>query len=633
LAKQITGLTIQPAPALPLPPDPIGEPAQASSDNRLLRVGSRLVLGVAILSLAIAAALFAFRENYDNRIYPGVYVAGIDVSGMSRSEAAAALEVKAAEIENSRAYLDALDRHWAPTLAELGVTVDIDQTLDNAFAVGRENAGSTRIGSMLETMREENRIPLEIELSQDTLRLWAEGVDEELGIQPNNAQLSVVDGAVTISPETNGKIVDVASLQQILERSLRSFEAPTTALPIIDKQPTTYAADFVDAKREIESALSAPVSITYESQQWEVSPVDFGQFLGVEIDPEQSGPQSVAVVVDERGLAQWLSELIAPEVNLDPKNAKVAWDGEKLKATSPGVDGMRMLPSSLAKSLADSFFSSHAGVSLPIQVLEPEVNGGNLDQLGITTELARGSSNFDGSEWSRSTNIEVGTQLLNGTLVRPGGEFSFNHAIGVITTDLGFVEADVIDGERIGRDIGGGICQVSTTAFRAALLAGLEMTEWHPHRYRLRFYELEGWTVGLDASILQPEGDPFSGGDLKFRNPSNDSWLLVESYTDGPRAVVVIYGPDLGYTVELSDPVMGSEYPPTGPVEVVDDKLPAGSVVQSEWAGSGLEVTYYRTVYDASGAVVREDSFYTFFSPRGDVYKVSPDMQGYSPAG
>ena len=102
--------------------------------------------------------------------------------------------------------------------------------------------------------------------------------------------------------------------------------------------------------------------------------------------------------IDNRGFARWLDELIGPTVNEDPKNAKVAWDGSKLKTTVAGVDGVRLLPSSLAETASDAFFTDHRAIEVPIQVLEPEVNGDNLDQLGITTKLAAGSSNFDGSE-------------------------------------------------------------------------------------------------------------------------------------------------------------------------------------------------------------------------------------------
>jgi vancomycin resistance protein YoaR len=246
--------------------------------------------------------------------------------------------------------------------------------------------------------------------------------------------------------------------------------------------------------------------------------------------------------------------------------------------------------------------------------------------------MGAGDSNFHGSDEGRSTNIAVGASLLNGTLVPQGEEFSFNHAIGEITEDLGYVESQVVDGERIDRDIGGGICQVSTTMFRAALFSGLPITEWHPHRYRLSFYELDNWSPGIDASILQPEWDPFApGGDFKFLNDTG-SWLLIESYVQGTQVVVIIYGPDLDRDVEITEPEVGPPEPPDqDAIEVVDEELDPGSYFQSEYRQDGTVVSFNRKVYDKNGELLDEYDFVTHFESRPDVWKVSPDMRGQSP--
>ena len=86
----------------------------------------------------------------------------------------------------------------------------------------------------------------------------------------------------------------------------------------------------------------------------------------------------------------------------------------------------------------------------------------------------------------------------------------------------------------------------------------------------------------------------------------------------------MIYGPELNYDVELSEPVFGTEYAPTGDVELVDEELPAGTVKQTEWAMEGMDISYYRTVYDESGNVVLTDEYNIYFAPRGNVYKVRP---------
>ena len=143
--------------------------APAPSKNaRLTKIASRVILAAALLFIASAAALFAFRQTYDDKIYPGVYVAGVSLGGMTEAEARKALEAKAAEFESTRAYLDALDRHWAPTLGELGARVDIDASLAQALAVGREEESRARVSSALQTLREDTWLPIRIELSDSS---------------------------------------------------------------------------------------------------------------------------------------------------------------------------------------------------------------------------------------------------------------------------------------------------------------------------------------------------------------------------------------------------------------------------------------------------------------------------------
>ncbi len=608
-------------------------PAEVREDSRLFKIASRVMLGAGVLFLLVAGSLFFFRQSYDDRIYPGVIVAGVEIGGLTEAEAREALDVKASELLNTRAYFDALDQHWGPTLEDLGVMVNVDVSLEEAFAVGRADEGVARVGAVLESLRQETWLPLHIEISQDDLALWAMDVNEQLGIFPRNAELYVENGQVNIVEEANGTVVDVPALQSLLTKSLATFSAPTSSLPLVDSLPSTYSTDFAEVAAQLEQALSQSATVAYDDRTWSISPEIFGQFVGVSVDPSLTGPESVSLDVDTPSFARWLRDEISPSINRDPTNATVAWNGAGgVVITANGVEGRRLLPTALAETTIEAFFNDHAQVSIPIQIIAPEVNSGNLDQLGITTRLGAGSSNFSGSEDSRAINIQAGVNLLNGTLVPPRGEFSFNRSIGIISTDSGFVESQVIDGERIGRDIGGGVCQVSTTVFRAALYSGMPITEWWFHRYRLGFYELDGWTPGLDASILQPEGDPFGGGDFRFRNPS-DGWLLIESYVEWPRVYVIIYGPDLGYKVEVSEPVFGTKYEAGPPVELIDYELPAGSIVQTEWALEGMDISYYRTVYDGSGAVVLSDPYHVHFAPRGNVYKVSADMQGFSPGG
>ncbi len=607
---------------------PLGTGATAIPTSRTLgHIGSRIVLAFALIAIAAAGSLFAFRVAYADEIYPGVHVGGVDVGGMTRSEAAAAIQVQADEITSRRAYFDGFDQHWAPTLAELGVKVDLDASIDQAMAIGREDSSADRLGSAVSSLSGDHSLPLQLTIDPQVMEQWSDAVDQQINLIPHDAELSVADGQISIIPEANGTIVDRNALQATLLSSLQTMEAPTQALPTEDKLPSVHAYDLEPIKNHLTAALSTPIQVSYGSQSWNIQPEEFGQFVSTAIDPEKTGAEAVSIQVDYAALASWLNEKFASSVDSDPKNAKVAWDGDKLIAIDASVDGAKIRPQAMAEMVSASFLGNHENVEIPVTVLKPDVDGNNLSALGITTKLGVGSSNFDGSDDARATNITVGAELLNGTLIPPHGTFSFNHSIGVIGPELGFVEGQVIDGEKIGRDYGGGICQVSTTVFRAAYFSGMPIVEGWPHRWRLGFYELDDWTPGLDASIMQPEGAPFSGGDLQFENPS-DSWMLVESYVEYPRVFVILYGADLGYTVDVSDPVYGETYDPLPPSRVVDAALPAGTIIQSEWAAPGLDITYYRTVTNRNGEVVLEDDWETNFYARGDVFKVSPDMAG-----
>jgi vancomycin resistance protein YoaR len=598
--------------------------------DRMRRLGTRAVVGVGVLFLVTAWTLFLMRSVYSDRIYPTVYVADMNIGGMSYDDAKAKLDDRASMLNDQAITFTYQGRTWSPKLSDLGIRFDSEGSIENAYAVGREENAWERLSTTAGFLRHDRRLPLTIIVEGEQLSKWFDQVDAELGQPPHDAYLQVNGDQVTIVPEVNGTIVHRQQAQQMIVDAVRQLQPRTNELPVVAITSKLHVADLQAAQQ---NALSKPVTITFNERSWTFQPAVLGQFLLQTVDPSKTGPGSVIVSFDENKMAKWLSSQLKDEINRTAVDAEVGWN-KRLVALTESVDGVKLRQVTLARRVIASMFGDHAEVEAPVTIIKPTIDSNNLDALGIEVRMGAGDSNFHGSDEGRSTNIAVGASLLNGTLVPPGEEFSFNHAIGVISEDLGFVESQVVDGERIGRDIGGGICQVSTTMFRAALLSGLEITEWHPHRYRLSFYEQDGWSPGLDASILQPEWDPFApGGDFKFEN-TTDSWMLIESYVQGTQVVVIIYGPDLDLTVDLTEPDIAPPIPPEEEaMEVVDEELDPGTYFQSEAKQDGTVVSYTRKVYDKNGKVLMEDDWITAFSARPDVWKVSPDMRGQSPAG
>lgn len=602
---------------------------------RLMRGGSRLMLLLALLVGVVALSLMLLRGVYADRVYPQVSVAGMNIGGMTRSEAQEVLQQRALELEYGAVVLTHGSQTWAPTLTQLGVSVNYDATLDAAFAVGREESAADRVGSTFRLLQNEQHIPLQFTFNPVALNQWFETVNNDLGVPPHNAYIVVENGVASIVEEVDGTVVDAAAVEKMVLTNLVDLKPLTAQLPVEVRIASVRSVDLTDAMARLETALSKPVVIKHEDKEFTLTPEVLGEFVVQTSDESRSGAEAVTVELDIKALTRYLATNYRSEIERKPVDAKVAFNADKGKliAREESVFGIKLKPSSFAQAVSASFFGDHNVVEVPVTAIAPAVDSNNLDALGITTKLAVGDSAYYGSDAGRATNIQVGTSLLNGTLIPPHGEYSFNHSIGVITFDKGYVDAAVIEGERIGRDIGGGICQVSTTVFRAALYAGLEITEWWPHSYRIGFYEADGWSAGMDASILQPDGDPFSGGDFKFRNPS-DSWMLVEAYTQNERIYVIIYGANLGYTVEITNPILSDPIQnQAGDIENVNADLPAGTVQQTEWAQPGYQVWFSRSVYDRNGETVEYREFTTYFLSRPNVYQVSPDMVGRSPAG
>jgi vancomycin resistance protein YoaR len=609
-------------------PMPLSLPALSPAIARVLGIG--LAGTLALVSLVLAASLLTVRATHAGRIFPALLVADIPIGGMPFDTATAALAQRAEAIESSPITFTYGERTWTSTLREVGVAVDEKTAIDDAVGFGREDSALRRLRSAMALVGSGEQIALPVTLDYQRLDRWFDVIDADLGTPPRDASLQIQGTDVVVAPESDGEVVNRERARLEIESRLQNLAPIEAELPVTSRIAAVRAVDLAPARDLLQHAMSHSVQVTNGSGIWTLPPTELSQFLQQDVGRGPGGSPTFKLSLDRESLASWLDERLGAEIETEPVDAVVGWNGERVISVEPSVDGTKLDASKLAEYVEGRFFGDGGAIEAPVNYIKPNIDSGNLDALGITSFLGSGQSNYSGSSDGRAINVEVGASLLNGTLIPPWGEFSLNGSIGSITEDKGFVEAQVIAGEAIGKDIGGGICQVSTTVFRAAYLAGLPITEWWPHRFRIGFYEYDGWKPGLDASILQPTDDPATWADFKFENPS-DSWMLVESWTDGVNVVVNIYGADLGYDVETTGPTWGDKTQMLRPTEVVDDELDPGTVTLSQAAGIGEELSHYRVVRDRDGNVLWERSFYTKYFPRGDVWKVSPDMKGQAP--
>ncbi|WP_234553534.1 VanW family protein [Thermus caliditerrae] len=247
---------------------------------------------------------------------------------------------------------------------------------------------------------------------------------------------------------------------------------------------------------------------------------------------------------------------------------------------------------------------------LPVRYTYPTPSLKELYVLGVREHLATGETSFRGSSRERAHNLLLASSKLDGLLIPPG-RFSFNQALGPVTQEEGYKEAFVIVGDRTEQGVGGGVCQVSTTLFRAFFFAGLPILERHAHSYQVAYYR----PTGLDAAVIQPYKD------LRVLNDT-PGYILVQRSVQGATLRFHLFGTK-DREVRWEGPFVSERKPPLPPKEVVEPSLPPGTRKQVDFAAEGAKVEVRRTVRYGDGRV-REDKLVSVYRPWGAVYLVGP---------
>jgi vancomycin resistance protein YoaR len=268
---------------------------------------------------------------------------------------------------------------------------------------------------------------------------------------------------------------------------------------------------------------------------------------------------------------------------------------------------------SYSTSLLDAKTPQIIAFPIPIAVLEPNITTDKVNKLGIKELIGTGNSLFFHSIPGRIFNVNLASNRLSGILVAPGETFSFDQALGDISAFSGYQQAYVIQNGHTVLGDGGGVCQVSTTLFRAILDAGLPIVERHAHAYRVGYYE-ENSPPGIDATVFSPTVD------LKFKNTTNN-YILIQSQVDLDNLSLTfnLYGTKDGRQVTMTTPVVTNETPPPPDLYQDDPTLPVGTIKQTDFAAWGADVSFTRTVTQ-NGKQIIFDTFISDYQPWQAVY-------------
>ena len=244
-------------------------------------------------------------------------------------------------------------------------------------------------------------------------------------------------------------------------------------------------------------------------------------------------------------------------------------------------------------------------IQLQDQIIYPDITLAKANSFGIEELISIGQSDYTHSIPERIHNVILATSKFNGVLIPTNKIFSFNETIGDISSLTGYQPAYIIKNGRTVLGDGGGVCQVSTTLFRAALNAGLPIIERFPHAYRVGYYENDS-KPGLDATIFSPTAD------LKIKNDT-PGYILIQTEIDENNNLVYfrLYGKKDKRIAEISEPIIYDVAPPPPALYQDDPTLKKGVIKQIDFPAWGAKVNFKYKVTYPNKTVIEKD----FFSP------------------
>ena len=608
-------------------PPPRSKPSHNTFTTWLVRLPLLMFMGAILLSLVLAIFLMAFQIRIQDRIIPGVSVAGINLSGMTYGEAVTALANQYTYANEAIFTFRDGDRIWQMSAEDLGVTFDVDETVSRAYLFGHTPDSVLNLTQQASTWFGGRSVAPIVTYNQTVAQTFLEEIATEIDNEPQDATLSIDGLTVTTTRGETGRKLNVSATLADLNSVILAFDSGREIpLAINETPPIVWNVD--DAANRIRTALSGSIQLTatdVNGQQlgpWTVSQDQVASLLSVTLQDNLDGTRSYVVSISMETFTGFL-ETLAPGLISPAKDGRFNFDPStrELIVVAPSSSGRELNVTDTITRLEEAVFTNDGRiVPMAFNYTLPRYhNQSSAAELGITELVVESTTYFTGSTNNRRTNIAVGASKLDGVIIAPGEEFSFNYLLGEIEPENGFVEGKVIFGGRTVAGLGGGICQVSTTAFRAAFEGGFAITERNSHGYRVGYYELNGVPPGLDAAIWQPERD------FRFQNNTPYHLLIETDIFPAQDAIQFRFYSTKYWTTEIEEAIIKDVIDAPTNQFVSNKDLQPGEIRQVDYSADGADVTVYRNVYDLSGELVTRDYEFTHYLPWQAIFEVAPN--------
>jgi len=563
-----------------------------------------LILGAGLI--AVGGVISLYQIAYSQKVFPHVKVGEIEISNLSLSEAEKELMTSLPRnLDEIRLKFG--DQSWPIDLVYLEIEYLPRKTAEAAFLAGRSQGWQEDIKVRWNRWQSQENLRMEFNFNEERLLevidLIVAGIEEE-SIKPG---LSVDKNmAVELIPGRSGRLVDKEKLKSQLLDNLGRLDFNQIEIPIELIKVELSGDELAIAQERAEKLKTRSLELTageYYSSVKEQEILDAISFNGGFDEDE------IASMAANLGLS----------VDRTSQNAVFQFDGNRVVEFKPALTGLKVDQEKAKKTILESLEKLEEGnedivkAEIEVEVSQPQIKTEQVNDLGINELIGKGESTFYHSIASRVHNVALTAAKLNGILIPPGEVFSFNKTVGDISAATGYQSAYIIKDGRTVLGDGGGVCQDSTTLFRAILDAGLPVLERQAHAYRVSYYE-QNSKPGFDATVYNPTAD------LKFKNDTPGHILIqTRIHLRTSYLAIELYGTNDGRVVNISNVRLWGVTPPPADLYQDDLTLAAGTVKQVDWKAWGGKAAFDWKV-TRGGEVLQERSFYSNYRPWQSVY-------------
>jgi len=589
-----------------------------------------------IFLIIISLAFFIMERQYEGRIYPGIKIGNVDLSGLTKEGAKELLEELINGLNRTGLEFKYADSQITitPTVASFEadlayriVSFDPEQTSDGIFSFGRNRSFFLNLKDKATALLFGKPAGIIYTLNEGEIEKILKANYEKFENPGRSATLTATTTPAnpekivfSVNEEKLGKVIDYEKAIEELKIKLNKLDFSLIELTSKSDYPSVYKNECLNVEAMAEKILeTAPLTLTYKGKKWIMDKKQLADRLALERqensqDSSQNKKGEIIVSLSREKLTEFLEKIIAPEIEKEPIDARFKMSNSRVVEFQGSQDGLKLKMENNIEKIKSEFIENQSNtVELITEEIKSSVKTGEINDLGIKEIIGIGQSNFAGSPTNRRHNIRVGSTSLNGILIKPGEEFSLNKALGKIGAETDYLPELVIKGNETIPEYGGGLCQIGTTMFRVAMATGLPITARQSHSYRVSYYE----PAGTDATIYSPWPD------VRFINDIGNH-ILIQTRIDGDNLYFDFWGTKDGRIVEKTDPIIYNitKPEPTKIIETLD--LPVGEKKCTERAHNGADAYFdYKVTYPAVSATstpeVKEKRFSSHYVPWQEV--------------